>query len=83
MTDQHEKTLVAEGQEWEDATVTWLPDGHRSVVTITSVGKTVSGWQCRVIRRQIDANGLTVPSGDGAGVIFLDRLLRDFRLVQS
>lgn len=71
----------AVGQDWHDPPATWLPKGHRSIVRITSIGKTVSGWQCRVVRRQVDADGKTVPSGDGAGVIYLDTLVRDYRPV--
>ncbi len=66
------------GQDWHDPAVTWLPNGHRSIVRITSIGNTVSGWQARVIRRQVDADGQTVPSGDGAGVVYLRTLVRDY-----
>jgi hypothetical protein len=73
----------AVGQDWQDQAVTWLPDGHRSIVRITSIGPTVSGWQARVVRRQAAADGRTVPSGDGAGVLYLETLIRHYRLVQA
>lgn len=70
------------GQEWADHTVTWLPDGHQQVVTITSLGNTTSGWQARVSRRQVDEHGHTVPSGCGNGVVHVLRLLSDFHPYQ-
>ncbi len=32
------------GEEWVDRKATWLPEGHRHIVTITSLGNTSSGW---------------------------------------
>ncbi|WP_344613447.1 hypothetical protein [Dactylosporangium salmoneum] len=62
------------GEDWIDRSVTWLPDGHQHIVRITSLGNTVSGWQARVQRRQVDADGNTVESGCGAGVIHVATL---------
>ncbi|MER7280535.1 hypothetical protein ABT369_39460 [Dactylosporangium sp. NPDC000244] len=62
------------GEDWIDRAVTWLPEGHQQIVRITSLGNTVSGWQARVIRRQVDADGNTVPSGCGEGIIHVARL---------
>lgn len=45
------------GQRWEDRGVTWLPDGHRSEVTIVGLGPTVSGWQAHITRMQVDRHG--------------------------
>jgi hypothetical protein len=69
------------GQEWVDQQETWLPEGHRSIVTITSLGNTVSGWQARVVRRQVDADGTVWPSGDGAGVVYVDHLVKQYEAV--
>ncbi|GAA0529326.1 hypothetical protein GCM10010172_07490 [Paractinoplanes ferrugineus] len=62
------------GEEWVDRSVTWLPEGHRHIVKITALGKTVSGWQARVSRRQVDEHGNTVPSGCGNGFIYVEHL---------
>lgn len=62
------------GEEWIDRGATWLPEGHLSIVTITSLGNTLSGWQASVTRRQVDADGNTVESGDGDGVIHVAHL---------
>ncbi len=70
------------GQEWLHPSVTWLPEGDRHIVTITSLGNTTSGWQASVVRRQVDADGRAVPSGDGAGSIHVERLVREFEAVQ-
>lgn len=67
-----------EGQEWWDPNPTNLPAGHREIVTIMSIGKTVSGWQTTVRRRQVDADGRTVESGCGEGRIHLDHLLTGY-----
>ena len=67
--------------QWVDPAVTWLPEGHRSVVTVTAISKTINGWQCRVVRRQVNADGVTVPSGDGKGFVYLDTLMRDYQMV--
>lgn len=66
------------GQQWADHTVTWLPARHQQVVTITSLGKTTSGWQAGVTRRQVDEDGQSVPSGCGDGTVHVIRLLTDF-----
>ncbi len=74
--------LPAVGQQWEHPECeAWLPPGHRSIVTITRIGNTASGWQARVVRRQVDPDGAAVESGDGEGVIFLSTLVRDYRLL--
>lgn len=75
--------VPAAGQQWWDRSVTWLPEGHRSVVTITAVYPLVSGWQASVHRRQVDADGATVPSGDGKGVIYLDQLVQGYELIND
>lgn len=62
------------GEDWIDRGVTWLPEGHLSIVQITSLGNTVTGWQARVTRRQVDAAGNTVESGDGDGIIYVAHL---------
>ena len=69
----------AVADEYEDLTVTYLPDGHRSIVTILDVWRLVDGWTVTVRRRQVDADGNIVESGDGEGSIFINRLLHDFR----
>lgn len=69
-------------QQWEDLAVTWLPEGHRSVVTITSIGKTISGWQCRVRRDEVDGAGQTVGE-PGCGIVYLDHLIQGYRLVDG
>jgi hypothetical protein len=62
------------GEDWIDRNVTWLPEGHLHIVQITALGNTVFGWQARVQRRQVDAAGNTVESGDGDGVVFVAHL---------
>lgn len=62
------------GEDWIDRAVTWLPDGHRSIVRITALGNTVVGWQARVQRRQVDADGNPVKSNDGGGIIYVAHL---------
>ncbi len=80
--DGYDPTNLHEGAEWLDRRCTWLPDGHQSVVTITSLGKTITGWQVRVTRRQVDQAGDTVPSGDGGGIIYVEHLLADYQPYQ-
>lgn len=62
------------GEDWIDRGATWLPDGHQSIVRITALGNTVTGWQARVQRRQVDASGKTAESGAGRGVIYVAHL---------
>lgn len=62
------------GEDWIDRGVTWLPDGHLSIVRITALGNTVTGWQARVQRRRVDAAGNVVESGDDAGIIYVAHL---------
>lgn len=63
------------GEDWIDRGATWLPDGHLQIVRITAIGNTISGWQARVRRREVDAGGNVVDSGCGSGVIYLDHLV--------
>ncbi len=60
------------GEDWIDRGVTWLPEGHLSIVRITRIGPTVNGWQTRVQRRQVDADGNTVESSDDRGITWAD-----------
>ncbi|GGM52554.1 hypothetical protein ACFFX1_55525 [Dactylosporangium sucinum] len=62
------------GEDWIDRGVTWLPDGHLSIVRITALGNTVYGWQARVVRRHVDADGNRVEDGSGTGVVSVDHL---------
>jgi hypothetical protein len=73
----------AVGDQFEDLAVTWLPDGHRHIVTITALWKLIYGWSATVVRREVDAAGVEVPSGCGEGRIMVDRLLAEFRKVES
>lgn len=67
------------GQRWVDpARTQWTPAGHREAVTITAIGKTVSGWQLRVRRHLVNDAGEDVDSGDGRGLMFLDHLLTGY-----
>lgn len=68
--------LPAVGQQWVDTSITWLPGGHRHILTIEWLSPTVSGWQCRVARRQVDADGTTI-GACGDGLMYLDTLLAD------
>ncbi len=71
----------AVGDQFEDLAVTWLPAGHRHIVTITGLWKITAGWSSTVVRREVDTAGAEVPSGCGKGRIFVDRLLAEFRKV--
>lgn len=62
------------GDDWIDRGVTWLPDGHQSIVRITALGNTVTGWQARVVRRHVDADGNTVEDGSGTSIIYVANL---------
>jgi hypothetical protein len=62
------------GEDWIDRGLTSLPDGHRSIVRITALGNTVTGWQARVQRRQVDADGNEVEGGGGRGCIYVAHL---------
>ncbi|WP_426513139.1 hypothetical protein ACPPVO_22435 [Dactylosporangium sp. McL0621] len=62
------------GEDWVDRGATWLPEGHQSIVQITRLGNTVTGWQARVVRRQVDADGDAVQSSCGEGVISVANL---------
>jgi hypothetical protein len=62
------------GEDWIDRNATWLPDGHLSIIRITALGNTVNGWQARVQRRQLDADGNIVESGAGGGIIYVAHL---------
>lgn len=85
--DQIRAALIADrynppphvGQRWVDPDRTmWTPAGHREAVTITAIGKTVSGWQLRVRRHLVNDAGEDVDSGDGRGLMFLDHLLTGY-----
>ena len=72
--------LLTVWSQWEDPAVTWLRRGLRSVLTITSTSKTMSGWQVRVIRRHIYvASGRSVPFTGASGVMHADRLVETCR----
>lgn len=60
-------------QRWLDERIDYLANGHRHVLTITSVGKTVTGWQCRLVRHEVDADGNVVVEV-GHGIMFVDHL---------
>jgi hypothetical protein len=71
------------GQQWEDLGYE-LPDGHRSIVTVTGVYHLISGWSCTVNRREVDADGKTVQGAPvGEGSIYLDLLLDGYRQVEG
>lgn len=70
------------GQQWEDPNVTWLGVGHKSVVTITSLGNTVSGWQACVMRRHYNQHGEQTWIGQ-TGVLHVKRLLAEFTPLPS
>jgi hypothetical protein len=44
------------------------------VLTIESVGRTVTGWQCRLVRHEVDAAGKVVEEV-GRGIMFVDHLV--------
>ncbi len=68
------------GQRWVDPDGTaWTPPGHREAVTITAIGKTITGWQLRVRRHLVNDAGEDVASGDGVGLMFLDHVLTGYR----
>ncbi len=68
------------GQQWVDPRFTWLPSGHRSVVTITGLWRVEAGWSVTVTRREIDAAGMEVPRADPdrEGTVFVSHLFRDY-----
>ncbi len=68
-------------QEWRDGRMPWLPDGQSEVVRIVGIYNLVSGWTATVVRRRVDADGNTVPSGCGDGVIFLEHLVDGYTAV--
>lgn len=65
------------GTSWVDKDASWLPEGQRRVVWLTSVGKTVTGWQVRLNSFLLDADGKTV-DGPREGLIYLDYLLDNY-----
>ncbi len=73
----------AVGDQFEDLSVTWLPAGHRHIVTITGLWKITAGWSSTVVRREVDGAGVEVPSGCGEGRILVDHLLAGYRKVDQ
>jgi hypothetical protein len=73
----------AVGDQFEDLAATWLPDGHQHIVTITGLWKITAGWSSTVVRREVDGDGVEVPSGCGEGRIFVDHLLAGYRKVEE
>lgn len=72
------------GTVWHDTAVTWLPDGHRRLVKVTSVGNTVSGWQVRVrADNDVPPGGEPNWSEGVAGRIYVKHLLADYQLVEG
>jgi hypothetical protein len=74
----YDDPIPAVGQVWHHRTVDYLPAGQRRLVRITSIGNTVSGWQCRV-RAWIDPVEPEDP--DRWGLLYLDTLVREYALV--
>lgn len=61
------------GDVWVDEYGPSFPGAVSASSTITSIGNTVTGWQARVERREVDANGVVVYTG--RGIIYLDHLV--------
>lgn len=68
------------GQVWRDITATWPPAGTSRLVRIASIGKTVTGWQCRVESTVADANGVVL-EGPNEGILPLTVLIEGYELV--
>lgn len=73
----------APGQVWQDNHASYLPEGHRRLVRLTSIALTVSGWKCQVTSWTVDADGEVPWPGVLDGTLYLDNLVCDYRLVEG
>lgn len=66
--------VPAVGQTWE-LPLEYLPPGARHLARITSIGKTVSGWQCRVLAWRRDGRG---DREQHEGILHVRRLVDEY-----
>lgn len=83
VADQIREALIRDGYEeppapgwvYRDDSVTWAPEGRAEYVKVESIGKTVTGWQCTIIRWEQITDKPLCPWAERSGAIYLDRLL--------
>lgn len=73
----------AVGEVWEHPHCGFLPDGQRRCVRITSIGKTVSGWQCRVEAWHETTTGEVTWRSDLGGVLYVKTLVAEYKLMEG